>query len=74
MFVPVRVVFVLEVRLHRKGKRTKREHWEIRGAYLTQTEAEAAARAPGAGALLGWRVSAVPAAGVLAGAVLVEAA
>jgi hypothetical protein len=64
--VPARVVFVLEVRLHPKGMRTRREHWEVRGAYLTRAEAVAAAEAPTAGAVYGWRISTVPAGGVLA--------
>jgi hypothetical protein len=64
--IPAQWVYVLEVRLGRKGKRTKRDHWHPVGAYLTRAEAEAVAKANDHRYPHGWRVCGVPAGGALA--------
>lgn len=61
-----RVVYILQSRIGRRGKRTKRDHWQTEGAYLTPSEAEAFARAHKHWYFHGWRVSAVPASESLA--------
>lgn len=64
--IPDRWVYVLEVRIGRKGKRTKRDHWQPLGAYATRAEADAVAKEIKHRYPHGWRVCGVPAGGTLA--------
>lgn len=61
-----RNVFLLQVRLGKKTRRTTRDHWQTVGAYLTRAEANAAGKANDHRYPHGWRVYGVPAGGALA--------
>jgi hypothetical protein len=60
-----RFVYLLESRIGRRGKRTRRDHWQAEAAFATPGEAEAFARANERLYFHGWRVTRVAAEGPL---------
>jgi hypothetical protein len=60
------VVYLLQSRIGKRGKRTKKDHWHTEGAFLTHLEAECAGLEREHLFWNGWRVYGVLAAGKLA--------
>lgn len=63
---PDGAVYLVQSRLCRRDKRTKRDHWQPECAFRTAAEAEAYARANERHYFHGWRVTRVGAEGALA--------